>query len=95
MRRRLMSTVVPSLSTLVILAAGVYGGYRAWQDYKSPFKLIEDQGAYYLFEKETDNKIRITENFQCGSLEYRVGGILKESKERLYNALENTRKKLE
>jgi len=83
---------IPSISSIVVLAAAMYGGYHAYQDFCSPYRILEEQGVYYLQEKETKQKLEI-HDMQCGSLEHRLGGILKESKERLYQALESAKKR--
>jgi len=75
---------------LIVLAA--YGGYKGWQEYKSPYKLKQENGIYCLLEKETNRKEKIREDFQLGSIDYRVKGLLKESKQKFRESLDNLAK---
>jgi hypothetical protein len=84
-----------SLGSLIMLGLAVYGGYTGWQNYKSPYKLIENNnnGIYSLIEKDTNKRQEITRDFQLGTIDYRIDGILRESKGRVKESLETLSKK--
>jgi hypothetical protein len=82
-----------SFSGLLLTVAAIYGGYRAWQDYRRPYRLTEEKGTYFLVDKNTDRKKIITKNFQLGTLDYRIDGILQESRERVRQTLDSLARK--
>ncbi len=77
---------------LVLLGFALYGGYCAYHGYKEPYSLEQEHGSYYLVKKSTDQKKLITGNFQLGSLEYRLKGVLEDGKDNVRRALERTAK---
>jgi len=78
---------------LIIFGFALYGGYCIYQNYNNPYKQVQENEIHYLVKKSTEQKQVITDNFQLGSLEYRLKGILEEGKENVRRALENTVKK--
>ncbi len=82
-----------SFTGVLLTVAALYGGYRAWQDYKSPYRLTEENEIYFLVEKATQRKEMITKNFQLGPLDYRIDGILQESKEKVRDTLDSLARK--
>jgi hypothetical protein len=77
------------LGSLVLLGMAAYGGYTGWQNFKSPYKLVDNNGSYSLLEKDTNRKQEITKDFQLGTLEYRLHGISRESAGKVKNILDN------
>lgn len=77
---------------ILLFGAGylVHGCVNSDEKYK--IKRVED--APYLVDKERDEKLRIYEgNFQVGSIEHRIKGLLAERN--LVRSLKNLEKKLE
>lgn len=81
------------LLDLVVLGFAIYGGTCLYHNYRSPYKLTQEQGINYIIKKKTDEKKIITDNFQLGSLEYRLKGVLEEGKDNVRRALEKAARK--
>lgn len=91
--RYMRSAIGGGLMSMAITAAAIYGGYHAYVEYKCPYTISKHQGQYYLVEKSTDQKKRITESFELGSLEQRLSGIFRESKKSVVDAMDKLSKR--
>jgi len=92
MNRTMKCGVIPRVSSVFVMAAALYGGYHAYQDWVTPYKVEKESGQHYLVDKEQDRRKIITKDFELGSLDDRVGGIFGESKERLLEAIDQAKK---
>jgi hypothetical protein len=78
---------------LIVMGLALYGGYRIWDDYKAPYRLVSENSGYYLVEKSTNRQKQITKEFQLGSPEYRLEGLMHESKDKVLGAIDELVKK--
>jgi hypothetical protein len=69
---------------IVAVAIGFGAGMLAYYD--GSYKIKDDEGKHYLCEKAEGKCEQITNDFQLGSLEYRIDGIKKQmvENERLF-----------
>lgn len=91
MLRRMKEQI--GFTSLILLGFAAYGGYRAWEDYKAPYRLERADSAYYLVEKSTSRQKLITKDFQLGTPEYRLEGLMQESKDKVLEAIDTLVKK--
>jgi hypothetical protein len=68
-----MNKLIPYV---VAVAIGLGAGMLA--SYDSSYKIKDEAGKHYLCKKSEDKCEPITDDFQLGSLEYRIDGIKKQ-----------------
>jgi len=66
----------------------IYCVFAWYQQRDCPYTLTQDSGIQYVVKKETRQKKQLTQDFELGTLEQRLRGILKEGKENVRTALE-------
>ena len=88
LKRRIKAGVVESFVTLCLFTAGAYGAKRFYDDFRAPYELQKGDGAYYLIEKDTGKRKMITQDFQLGSIEYRLKGLAEEGKQNVKDAID-------
>lgn len=76
--------------SLAIICLAAYGAYCLYTEYRSPYTLVKRSSGHYLVEKGTGRREIITPEFQLGSLEHRIKGLLSESKEHVQAAIESS-----
>jgi hypothetical protein len=78
---------------LCMTAAALYGGYHAYSDWTTPYKVTVQEGSYRLVDKSNDRSKIITSGFELGTLEERLKGIAKEPKDDVIRLLERMEKR--
>ncbi len=89
MKRRFRAKATGGIVSLAIFVAAMHGCQRAYEDWKSPYRLTHYKEQYFLEEKRSARKEPITQDFQLGSIEYRIEGLLREGKDRVEQALKH------
>lgn len=82
-----------TLGQIVLAGLAAYGGYDLYRDWKNPYSIEKEGYHYFLEDKRAGLRQPITRDFQLGDINYRVEGILKESKRNLEEVLDEVANK--
>jgi hypothetical protein len=86
--RYVRASMSRGIGSLCITAAVLYGGIAAYKDYVCPYRMDSHRGQWYLVDKKSEARKEITKGFELGTLDERILGILKESKQEVVKSLE-------
>jgi hypothetical protein len=91
--RYLRRTLSGGFMGICMTAAAMYGGYHAYHDWTTPYKVTMQSGSYHLLDKGAEKSKVITHSFELGTLEERLKGIAKEPKDDVIRLLERMEKR--
>jgi hypothetical protein len=81
---------VRNVVTVALIAGAFYYGYKLHEKkiLEMPYRVETQHSVPYLVKNETNERHMITEDFQLGTIEYRLRGLMREGKNKLEDALE-------